>query len=196
MTEAIDPAALSRLIGSIYDCAIDPSAWDSTIERLRTEFDSQTAVLVLHDVPANRFLLSKFIGIEPYWLNEQQKHAAELNARVAAAFASGLSPDEPFIVSRHIPADYIETSPYFLEWAKPQGLVDAMQYFLIGSETRFAGFGIGRHKRHGLITEREVTLGGLLLHHIRRAVTISDVLDINTVERERMAEGFLVVRCC
>jgi hypothetical protein len=45
-----------------------------------------------------------------------------------------------------------------------------------------------RRARQSLITEREIELGGLLLPHIRRAVTISNVLDVKTIERSRLAE--------
>ena len=31
MTEAISPQALSQLIGSIYDCALEPDRWDRTL---------------------------------------------------------------------------------------------------------------------------------------------------------------------
>ena len=38
MTEAISPQALSQLIGSIYDCALEPERWDRTLSDLKDAF--------------------------------------------------------------------------------------------------------------------------------------------------------------
>jgi hypothetical protein len=37
--------------------------------------------------------------------------------------------------------------------------------------------------QQGIITDRDITLGGLLLPHLRRAVTISKVLDAHAIEQ-------------
>ena len=46
-----------------------------------------------------------------------------------------------------------------------------------------------------MFTERELEIAGLLLPHIRRAVTISNVLDARTIERSRMVEALDGLRC-
>src|SRR5262249_50482174 len=111
------------------------------------------------------------------------------------AQASLPSLDEPYVVSRHIPAAYIETSPYFQESVRPTGTVDIMQFFLMYEPAHFSGFAVGRHERQGIITDREIELGKLLLPHLRRAVTISKVLDVRTIEGARMAETLDALRC-
>jgi len=70
-----------------------------------------------------------------------------------------------------------------------------MQFFLMYEPTFFSGFGVGRHERQGIITEREIQLGKLLLPHLRRAVTISKVLDARTIAGARMAETLDALRC-
>jgi DNA-binding CsgD family transcriptional regulator len=61
--------------------------------------------------------------------------------------------------------------------------------------TRLSGLGLARHERHGLMTDREVALARLLLPHVRRAVTISNVLDAGTIERTRLSEVLDALRC-
>jgi DNA-binding CsgD family transcriptional regulator/PAS domain-containing protein len=139
--------------------------------------------------------MNKSVGIEPHWQDELQKHTPEINTQLSAALQSWPSFDEPFIVSRHVPPEYVATSAYAQEVLKPQGIVDIIQYFLIGTPTRFAHFAIARHERQGLITERDIEFGGLLLPHIRRAVTISDLLDVKTIERARISQALDVLRC-
>jgi DNA-binding CsgD family transcriptional regulator len=103
--------------------------------------------------------------------------------------------DEPLVLSRRVTRAYLEASPYVQECLKPQGLIDIMQLFLLHTPTRVAGIGLARHERQGIITEREIELGGLLLPHVRRALMISNVLDVRTIEGARMAEALDALRC-
>ncbi len=120
-------------------------------------------------------------------LERQSKHVPEINTLITGALASWPSLDEPHVVSRHVPAPHIETSPYFQETAKPWGIVDMVTFFLIYEPTHFSGFGVSRHERQGIITERE-------LPHLRRAVTISKVLDARAIKGARMAETLDALR--
>jgi uncharacterized protein DUF4114 len=49
-----------------------------------------------------------------------------------------------------------------------------------------------RHRRRARVRDRE--LGGLLLPHVRRAVTISNVLDVQTIERANISEALNALR--
>jgi DNA-binding CsgD family transcriptional regulator len=118
-----------------------------------------------------------------------------MNARLRDALASWPSLDEPHVVSRHFSPAYIETSPYFQEWARPTGIVDTMTLFLMHTPLHLAGLYLGRNERQGIITEREIELGKLLLPHVRRAVTISNVLDVRAIVGTRMAEALNALRC-
>jgi DNA-binding CsgD family transcriptional regulator len=195
MANAGSPHALSELIGSIYDCVLDPSRWEQTLADIMGALSCRTATLGLLDVRHDRFLINKSVGIEPHIQQQVAKHIPELNALMVQTLATWGSLDEPYMVSRHVPRTYVETSPYFQECVTPYGIVDILQYFLMHTPTRFAVLGFARHEEQGVITEREIELGGLLLPHIRRAVTISNVLDIRTIERARMAEALDSLRC-
>jgi DNA-binding CsgD family transcriptional regulator/PAS domain-containing protein len=191
----ISPQALSELIGSIYDCALDPSRWEQTLPDLRDALECHILALHLTDLRHHRFLLNKTVGFEPYQVEQTTKYLPEINAVLGGALASWPSLNEPHVVSRHLSTAYIETSPYFQEWVKPAGIVDMMVFFLMRTPIHWSGFGVGRNERQGIITEREIELGKLLLPHLRRAVTISKVLDVRTIERARMAEALDALRC-
>ena len=196
MADLLAPQALSKLIGSIYDCALDPSLWEPTLTAVRDLIETHNAALALVDLRNQRRLIAKNVGIDPYWLQQiEQKYGAEAQALTVQALASQSSLDEPLVSSRDIPRAQLDASPYYQEWAKPQGLVDVLQYVLIHTPARLALFAVGRHERQGLVTERETEIGALLLPHIRRAVTISDVLDVRTIERARLAEALDALRC-
>src|SRR5215470_762922 len=112
MADAISPQALSELIGSIYDCALDPSRWEQTLANVMDALESHVVTLNLSDLRHDRFLINKTIGMSPDQLELQSKHLPEVHALLREALALRPSLDEPHVMSRHIPTAYIETSPY------------------------------------------------------------------------------------
>ena len=195
MADAVSPQVLSALIASIYDCALDPDRWEATLAEIRDELCCFTAILHLNDNRGNRTLIYKTVGLEPWMLGQLARHIPEANAVLAQALASWPSLDEPHVCSRHLSRAYLESSPYVRECWKPNGIVDVLQYFLIHTPSHFAGLGFTRQERYGVVTDREIALGGLLLPHLRRAVTISNVLDAATIERARMVETLDALSC-
>jgi DNA-binding CsgD family transcriptional regulator/PAS domain-containing protein len=195
VTDAISRQAFSDLIGSIYDCALDPSRWERTLADVRDALDCHHLALTLTDLRHDRLLLHKGVGVEPYQMEQFSKHVPEIDATLDGALKCGHSLDEPYVISRHISATYFQTSPHFHQWAKPLGIVDWMVFFLKSTPMHLSCFSGGRHERQGIITEREVELGKLLLPHLRRAVTISEALDVRTIEGTRMAETLDALRC-
>jgi len=194
VADAISPQALSDLIGSIYDCALDPSCWEQTLADVGDALDCYGLILGLSDLRHNRLLIHKAVGVEPDHIERLSKHLPDIDAMLGEALASWPSLDEPWVISRHLSPAYIETSPYLQE-CKAAGIVDQMQFFLMHEPMHFSGLGVGRNERQGIITEREIELSKLLLPHLRRAVTISKVLDIRTIAGARMAEALDALRC-
>jgi DNA-binding CsgD family transcriptional regulator len=187
MAAVLSRQALSTLIGSIYDCAIDLNCWDETLARIREALACQNAVLHLNDLQNDRVLFHKHAGAVP----EHHKYVPEMHALLPPRPEL----DEPYVLSRQVSAATMEASPFVQEWLKPQGLVDVMQLFLMYTPSRFSGLGLAWHERHGLVTEGEFALARLLLPHVRRAVTISNVLDASTIERARMTETLDALSC-
>jgi DNA-binding CsgD family transcriptional regulator len=183
------------LIGSIYDCAIDPSRWNHTLAGLRDALDCGMSVIGLGDFRRQRFLFLKAAGFEPWQMERLADHTAEIGGMLDNALESRLSPDEPYVVSRHLSPAYIETSPYFQEWVKPASIVDIMWLFLTRRPMRASIFGAGRNARQGVFTEREVELGRLLAPHLRRAMMISKVMEIRTISGAHAADVLDELRC-
>jgi len=189
MPDAGTEGFLSELIGATYDCALDPSRWELTLETIAHAFDCSVASLTLSDVAQNRFLINKAAGWDAQLLKlKSERHVPEINARLTEWLSTRDTIDDPFVTSRHLTAEYIGRSRYVDECLRPQGIVDIMHLFLTYTPMQFSELGLGRHARQGAITEREIALAKLILPHIRRAVTISDLLDTRAIERARMGE--------
>ena len=183
------PSLLSDLISSIYDCALDPDLWERTLRQLVAAFSSQSAVLGLTDLGRETALASKIVGMDPAWQRVLERHGPEIHSFTAPAYPDQESLDEPFVVSRRLSPEYCAGSSYYREVLRDWGLVDVIQLMVITTPTRLAGLGFGRGDQHGLVTDREVELARLLLPHVRRSLTITDVLDANTIARERTEDA-------
>lgn len=177
--------AVSALIGAIYDCALDPALWDTTLIRIKEMLRGHNASLIMLDLVNGCAGLIKNVGIDPHWLERLPLHGAEIASWERLPTVRDMPLDEPQVTSRHLPAELREQSRMFREWAEPQGLVDSIGLVLMNSPTRHAHLGLGRHKDAGLYTDREVVLGRVLVPHIRRAVTIGDLIDLKTIESAR-----------
>jgi DNA-binding CsgD family transcriptional regulator/PAS domain-containing protein len=196
MGEVLSHSRLSELIGSIYDCALDPDRWEATLSEVAEAFDCAVVSLTLNDLGNNRFLINKAAGWEPDLLRlKSERHVGEINARLTEWLTLQPTLDEMFVTSVHLSRDYIQNSLYVEECLKPQGIVDIMHMFLMHTHRQFAEIGLGRHVRQGAITPREIELGRLLLPHLRKVVTISNILDVRSIERAHMAEALDALRC-
>jgi DNA-binding CsgD family transcriptional regulator len=195
MTGTLPPHVLSELIGSIYDCTLDPGLWEPTLARIIEALSAHSIILSLNDLRQDRLVIDKTVGWEAHWLEERSRHLPEIHSVLTGWLASRVSLDEPFVASRELPRELFETSPYARNCLTPLGITDISHFFLVATPSHFSEIVIARHLRHGVMTDREIELGKLLLPHLRRAVTISNVLDARTIERARMAEALDALRC-
>ena len=193
--EPVSPRVLSDVIGAIYDCTLDPTRWERTLLDITQVMSAESAILSLNDFRHDRQLIDKSVGWGKFGIEERQKHIPEIHARLTEWFAKGPPLNEPFVASRQLAPDYLQQSLYVRHCLKPLGIVDIMHQFLMYTPLHFSELVIGRHMRHGPVTDREIEIGALLLPHLRRAVTISNVLNVRAIERSRMAEALDVLRC-
>ena len=186
---------MARLIGTIYECAIDPSRWESALGEMVKTFGCHNALLSLTDMRYDRLLLTRGHGMnEQWWRAFQDKYVPEVAAQLSSIMTTW-SVDKAFVISRHLAPDIVERSSYIEGGFAPEGIVDVLQLFLIGSPKRFAGLAFGRSEPQGVFSSQEIELAELLLPHIRRAVLISDLLDVRAIERTHFATALDALRC-
>ena len=195
MIEILSQQELAALIGDIYDCALDPTLWDATLVKLGEALHTRTVFLGLNELPRVRVIMQKNVGMRPQDHQALADHATELQSILANYLTGRPSIDDPLVMSRFLDAEYWASSPYIQKALLPGGIVDVTQYFLTMTPTRMGGLGLGKDVSRGPASDDELALGAMLLPHIRRAVMISDVLDIKTIERARMAEALDALRC-
>lgn len=188
MMTPIQAETLSDLIGSIYDCALDPGRWPATLTELRLALGFKNAAMNLQAMPSGKMLVNVASGIESPWLERMPQYGAEVLEQWGGAEAIASYPlDEPAVLSRDGRRSDWEDNRYYVEWGKPQGIIDVMAIGLARDAGMIGSIGMGRHVSAGPIGARETDVARLLIPHFQRAVAISKVLDLKTVTASSFA---------
>lgn len=182
---SISHGRLSELIGMIYDCAVDPELWPRALEAIQAETGFANAVLSAQAYPSGEFLLSVAVGIAPDYLASMPAYAGDVvelwgGTEVIANFPL----DRPSALSHVRPGGEFRQVRYYREWGAPQGLADLLAIPIARDAQAYGAVAMGATAE---ITAGDLELPTLLTPHLQRAVSISRLLDIRTVEAKTFA---------
>jgi len=182
------PERLSTLIGKIYDCAIQPEQWPATIAEICRSMGCLSGLLLLIDLQRSQHRLAYAWGMSPGWEQRFLKHSEYISGFYQMAFRRAICPDgEPQLLSPLVEAAGPRAQSVYAELLQSEGISEAMQTVVLRQARRLAVFGANRQKNTGALTHDERTIMRLLVPHIRRAVTISDILDMKKLEAHALA---------
>lgn len=251
----------SDLIGSIYDCAIDPERWPATIEQICRELCCMGGnIMVIDFLPRQLSWAAKW-NFSPD-VTEDHHNAILKWWEFAIPFLLNRPLDRPFASSRFDPfallggrtAVYSEQSPTFARLAKMglqyqrhrtvaamrrfigagidqawgnseivnaalaerespadvlaalaagarrTGMGDVLSTVVLRTGSRIGIFNADRERSQGLASDEDLEVLAMLAPHIRRSITISDLLDLKVVEAhalgttlDQFALGIIVV---
>lgn len=182
----VDADQQSALIGAIYDCALDPDLWPGTLEHLCQVMGGHSAGIVVLDYCGTNDRLVRDWGPTTVWGDRIAEVMASVK-RIHRQFLGLTGPrtDEPILLPRDLaPQIDVFTTPFYLYWAAPQGIHQVLETVALSEPTRLGLFCITRRADKGPFSEDEISLLRRLSPHIRKAITISDLLDLRTVERQ------------
>jgi DNA-binding CsgD family transcriptional regulator/PAS domain-containing protein len=174
----------SKVVESIYDCALDVSGWPETIGMIVELCRSINGILVVYDLKNRGGELTYHARVEEHYqqlhnvYTPMNPHPVPLQlVPVGRVVTSGM------LVDKH---EFVE-SRFYREFLKPQGIRDLIGFNVLKTGQRIGAFSVHRGKSYG---EAEVRLLTLLAPHVCRSVTISDALNLKTVKSEAL-EGAL-----
>jgi DNA-binding CsgD family transcriptional regulator len=183
MALPLSSAALSNLIGKIYDCALDPGRWPETLTLIHRELGFASASLTWMELPSGRPLLNVIVGVEPEWSRALPQYAADMTAQWGGQEALGqLDLAEPQVLSWVSPEHVWKGTRYYREWVEPQGMIDLMAIGVARNSGSIGGVGFGRHRDQGPVGSAEIEAARLLVPHLHRAIAISKLLDVKSAE--------------
>jgi DNA-binding CsgD family transcriptional regulator len=174
---------LSAMIGSIYDCAVAPDRWEATLQSIRTELCLATAVLAVNALPAGDPTIFATSGIAPEWLGRMWGYGEDtLELWGGPARISQFPLDEPMVQSQATDRATWTDNRWITEWGYPQGLWDAVGFVFARDAKMVGNLTFGRHRTAGEVGDAELTVLRLIAPHVRRAVAISHLLEVKTME--------------
>lgn len=180
----IDSRMLSELISTIYDCAIAPGNWEQALRSICRVGNFCCATINLQDRENKLILIQKSTGASASWIEQYHANRAQYGAEIRnirSRYCDTLSVDEPKVWSRHIPREVYARTRLFNEWLHPQGIIDVMQLPIMRQSDRYGAISFGRHEEAGPIGESEMALVSLLQPHLRRALTMSSMLEVRAL---------------
>ena len=179
----------SNLIADIYDTVLDRSLWPAALKKA-TGFVRGEASAIFWDDAANDCgdVFFDDGGIQPDYRRLYFEKYKALNPTATLRLFAEVG--EPTATGDLLPYDKFLQTRFYLEWAKPQGLVDFASVFLEKAAPKAAMFGIFRHERHGIVDEETRQRMRLVVPHIQRAVLISKVIDLKQDEAASLAQAF------
>jgi len=183
MTDRSYPAErISELIGTIYDCVLDPSRWPSVVDNIRRELEFCYAVLGVYPLPGGEVTLGVATGIDSVKLGELPAYGQDLVDLWGGDIRVKQYPlEEPIAQSQAVQDSALAASRYFLEWAQPQGVVDAVAIGLERNTRMVSTLSFGRHETVGIVSKAELDALRLLAPHFRRAIAIGQMLELQSI---------------
>lgn len=179
---------ISELIGTIYDCVLDPDRWQSVVDDIRRELEFCYAVLGVYPLPGGEVTLGVATGIDSVKLGELPAYGQDLVDLWGGDIRVKQYPlEEPIAQSQAVPDSALVASRYFLEWAQPQGVVDAVAIGLERNSRMVSTLSFGRHETVGIVGNGELDALRLLAPHFRRAIAISQMVDLQSIASANVA---------
>lgn len=174
---------LLDLIGTIYDCAIEPGHWPTALEHMAFLLQSRSATISMHS-HARPVAVQATYGTPPELENSMIRHFAINPLRSAEYY---LSVDEPFSALKYLGQSDLLASRWYRDAVAPFGIMDSLTVFLAKAKDRLGVASLFRTDDAPPYDDADIRLLGLLAPHIRRAVMIAEMLDARTIERDMLS---------
>ena len=183
----VDPELLSQLIGDIYDAALDSSLWVGALEQA-TQFIGGTAAGIYWKDITVQGELHYVYNVEPSSVDAYFNKYIRFDPSLTAQFFFKV--EEIYSTTNVLPySEFVETT-FYKEWVKPNGWADHLAATLDKSATSFAQFGVFRNERQGLADDNMRQRMRLLVPHVRRAVLIGNVINLQKEKAENLSDAF------
>ena len=181
-----DDETLLRLVGDIYDAALNAQLWPGVLEHAAQFVRGSAASLYAKDIANKTGNVAFQFGLDPHYEQLYMEKYIRLDPTALGYFIAEI--EEPVSTADVMPYDEFLDTRFYKEWGKPQCLVDTVHAMLEKSVTSAAAFVVFRHERDGLVDDEARRCMRLIVPHIRRAALIGKVLDLKKAEAAAFAD--------
>jgi len=186
-----DYLAISNLIGDIYDAVLDSARWSGVLAKITDFVDGHAGGLLSKDSVSKSGNAYHHFNVDPHYLALYAETYWRFDPMGALPFWDvGQIASIPDLV----PYDEFREGRFFREWVEPQGWIDAANTVLEKSVTSCAYLSIIRGKTHGMVDDEMRQRMGLVAPHVRRAVLIGRVIDLQQIQAASFADALDGIR--
>ncbi|RVD41487.1 helix-turn-helix transcriptional regulator [Mesorhizobium sp. M4B.F.Ca.ET.215.01.1.1] len=174
--ERLSSEILGSIVGDIYDCVLNPDGWTGVMIRITETMDAAYSTIALASTADNH---GRFAARSP-WDPErmrvlQEDYDFDAIPGLKAAVVGDI--DTPVATLSHISEAELQQTPFYQNWAKPQGLREGCIIKFVHTPDRIGLMGCTTRAGRGIISVEEQRFMALLSPHLRRASLIGDLLD-------------------
>jgi DNA-binding CsgD family transcriptional regulator/PAS domain-containing protein len=168
-----------RLVGKIYDCAANPSLWPDALESFRKTLGAAYILVGLTDAsmsPRNSDPTFNYWSTvwDKYWIDTLIPRM-QFIPRIETLYESEI--DTVWLQLDSISESEFQTSSFYTDWVRPQGLYDTCNIVTMRREKMIGMFTAPIFKDRPRYSADEVALMARLAPHIRRSIAIGDMVD-------------------
>jgi DNA-binding CsgD family transcriptional regulator len=186
--QTIDIGQFSDVVGTIYDCAVDPHLWPKAIEQVGRLIDGINGVVMIVDTVEKKSRFYVDWNVDPMLIRTYSENFHADNP-LNHAFTK-FEVDEPYNISMVMePSQWLETRVY-REFGRPNGWLDSVGVTLLKTPSRFATLSIARHHDVGFAGPREIEIMRLLAPHLRKATSIADLIEMRELTSATFENAF------
>ena len=177
---------LSLLIGDIYDAALRPSLWIGMLGKCAQFVGGSAAALFSRDATREGCSVAYYSGIDPHYKQLIVEKYIKVDSRTLGHVFAKIG--EPVAITDIVPKGELMQARAYREWVRPQGLIDVLNVALDKSATSAALLCVFRHERDGRVDDDMRRRMRLIFPHIRRAVLIGRMIDLQAAEAATFAD--------
>lgn len=193
MASKLKRERLLHHVDAIYGCVIDPSKWDATLAGIIDDLDFYNSIMSVISASSGLLIVQTAVRVPPEYARMMSRYGGEVVASWGGeAKLLSLPQGEPVVQSNVTPLHISRNMAWFIDWANPQGLFDAVAIALMRGGI-VANVAFGRHVSKGPITELELAPLRLLAPHFARAFEITALLDMSRARSTTFWEALEVI---
>jgi DNA-binding CsgD family transcriptional regulator len=177
----------SKVIGIIYDAAIDPNLWLNALAETCDFCRCAVGALYSHDMALREPTFHMLWGLDAVHTKSYLEEYAPTNPLIPAHLAADAG--DILAASRMPLWDDFVNSAFFRDWGGPQGFIDSLSAIVERTPTRLSMVSCIRHKREGLVDDISFARMGVLRPHFLRAIKIGQALELRSVQVSDLAES-------
>ena len=178
--------ALSKLAEDIYDTVLDSARWTGALAKITDFVEGQAGGLLSKDSVSKSGNAYYHVGVDPHYLGLYAESYWRFDPMAALPFCEV---EQIASIPELVPYDEFREGRFFREWVEPQGWIDAANAVLEKSVTSCAYLSIIRSKARGMVDDEMRRRMALVVPHVRRAVLIGRVIDLNKVQAAAFADA-------